>query len=56
MLCALWAVGAHAVQDCEMNGQHVNPSNGSTTAGKTGIMKCRDRDSGKLVREEEPVR
>lgn len=42
-----------AVQDCEINGQHVNPANGNTTQGKTGIMKCRDRDSGKLVREEE---
>lgn len=45
--------GALAVQDCELNGQHVNPANGGTTEGKTGIMKCRDRDSGKLVREEE---
>ena len=44
---------AVAVQDCEINGQHVNPANGSTTEGKTGIMKCRDRDTGKLVREEE---
>lgn len=44
---------ALAVQDCEINGQHVNPANGGTTEGKTGIMKCRDRDSGKLVREEE---
>ena len=49
----LLAAPAHAVQDCEMNGQHVNPANGSTYAGKSGIMKCRDRDSGKLVREEE---
>jgi antitoxin component YwqK of YwqJK toxin-antitoxin module len=44
---------AHAVQDCEMNGQHVNPANGSTYAGKTGIMKCIDRDTRKLVREQE---
>ena len=44
---------AHAVEDCEMNGEHVNPANGSTYAGKSGIMKCRDRDSGKLVRETE---
>src|SRR5688572_13268264 len=44
---------AYAVQDCEMNGQHVNPANGSTYAGKTGIMKCVDRDTKKLVREEE---
>lgn len=42
-----------AVYDCEMDGAHVNPANGSTTAGRTGIMKCVDRDSRKLVREEE---
>ena len=52
VFCA-FPVAAFAVQDCEINGQHVNPANGSTTEGKTGIMKCRDRDSGKLVREEE---
>jgi antitoxin component YwqK of YwqJK toxin-antitoxin module len=52
-LLALFAVPALAVQDCEINGAHVNPANGNTTAGKSGIMKCRDRDTGKLVREEE---
>ncbi|MFO1284448.1 MAG: hypothetical protein U1F51_18665 [Burkholderiales bacterium] len=44
---------ALAVQDCELNGESVNPANGSTTRGKTGLMRCRDRDSGKVVREEE---
>ncbi|MDO9403099.1 MAG: hypothetical protein Q7T87_03610 [Polaromonas sp.] len=44
---------AHAVQDCELGGQHVNPANGNTTAGKTGLMRCKDRDSGQLVREQE---
>lgn len=29
---------ALAVQDCEINGQHVNPANGGTTEGKTGII------------------
>ena len=42
-----------AVQDCELNGTSVNPANGSTTEGKTGIMRCKDRDSGLLVREQE---
>lgn len=42
-----------AVYDCDMNGEHVNPANGSTTAGKSGIMKCVDRDTRKLVREAE---
>src|SRR5678816_3281604 len=52
IVLAIPAVGL-AVQDCEISGQHVNPANGATTEGKTGIMKCRDRDTGKLVREEE---
>ncbi|MFZ6746107.1 hypothetical protein ACO0LC_23010 [Undibacterium sp. JH2W] len=44
---------AWAVEDCEINKESVNPANGSTTAGKTGIMKCVERDTGKLVREQE---
>ena len=36
---------------CDLNGQEVNTDNGSTTAGKTGILKCY-RD-GKLWREQE---
>jgi len=44
---------AHAVQDCELNGAHVNPANGNTTQGKTGLMRCKDRDSGELQREQE---
>ena len=39
--------------DCELNGQHVNLDNGSTTAGKSGIVKCVDRESRKPMREEE---
>jgi len=50
LLCCSAAL---AVQDCELNGEHVNPANGYTTEGKTGIMKCRERDTGKLVREQE---
>ncbi|MDB5966710.1 MAG: hypothetical protein JWQ72_3210 [Polaromonas sp.] len=47
------AASAAAVQDCELNGERVSPNNGATTAGKTGIMRCKDRDSGQLVREQE---
>ena len=52
LLC-LAAGTAHAVQDCELNGQGVNPANGSTTVGKTGLMRCKDRDSGVFQREQE---
>jgi len=44
---------AHAVQDCEINGIAVNPGNGNTTAGKTGLMRCKDRDTRALVREQQ---
>ncbi len=42
-----------AISDCEVNGQPVNPSNGNTTAGKTGMMRCKDRDTGAHSREQE---
>lgn len=47
------AVAAHAQQDCELNGRGVNPANGATTAGKTGLLRCKDRASGELQREEQ---
>lgn len=47
------AGAAHAVQDCELNGQRVDPANGSTTAGKSGLMRCKERDSGVIQREQE---
>jgi hypothetical protein len=62
---ALAALGqlplAPAVQVCELNAQHVNPSNGSTTEGKTGLMRCREGgpvmseldERGNVVRDDE---
>lgn len=44
---------AHAVQSCELNGQSVNPNNGATTEGKTGLMRCREGEGGPLLREQE---
>jgi antitoxin component YwqK of YwqJK toxin-antitoxin module len=41
------------VMDCDIGGQSVNPSNGSTTAGKSGLMRCVDRSTRELLREEE---
>lgn len=51
--CLLAPAWAHAVQDCELNGESVNPHHGGTTAGKTGLMRCKDRDSGQPTREQE---
>jgi antitoxin component YwqK of YwqJK toxin-antitoxin module len=50
-LCAVQLV--HAAQDCDIAGESVSPNNGATTAGKTGMMRCRDRDTKQLVREQE---
>jgi len=52
-LVAFAPLAAHAVQDCELNGESINPDNGNTTRGKTGIMRCKDRDTGKPTREQE---
>jgi hypothetical protein len=52
--CLLSLFGsAHAVQDCDIAGVGVTPANGNTTAGKTGLMRCRDRDSGVIQREQQ---
>ena len=46
------AAPAFAVESCDLDGEHVNPNNGNTTAGKTGLMRCRDGDGGRLLREQ----
>ena len=48
-----WALQAAAVQDCDIAGVSVNPANGATTAGKTGLMRCVERDTGQVQREQE---
>ncbi len=48
MVCApVWAV-----QRCELNGESVNPNNGHTTAGKSGVMRCTDEDGAVRLREQ----
>ncbi|VTU17882.1 toxin-antitoxin system YwqK family antitoxin [Variovorax sp. PBL-E5] len=49
----LLANAAQAVQDCELDGRSVNPANGDTIAGKSGLMRCKDRDTGVLMREQQ---
>ena len=53
MVAALACPSVWAVQACDIDGQHVNPNNGHTTQGKTGLMRCRDGEGGPLVREQE---
>lgn len=47
------ATAALAVQDCEFNGKSINTNNGAETAGKSGMVRCKDRDSGLMEREYE---
>lgn len=51
--CLLASQASYAVQDCEFGGQHIDTNNGSATAGKTGMVLCKDRDTGRPEREYE---
>lgn len=44
---------AFAIQTCELDGQPVNVANGATTAGRSGLIRCRDADTGLVQREEQ---
>ena len=44
---------AWAVQDCDLNGEFVDPLSKASLEGKSGTMRCRDRSSGVLTREQE---
>lgn len=48
-----YATGASAIIRCEFNGKPVNPNNGAETAGLTGLLRCRDENTGQLQREQE---
>ena len=52
-ICCAFASQASAIVRCELGGKSVNPNNGNETAGLTGMMRCKDEDSGKLHREQE---
>lgn len=52
-ILALVCQVAHAVNDCDFNGKRIDTGNGAATAGKTGMVRCKDRDSGQMVREYE---
>jgi antitoxin component YwqK of YwqJK toxin-antitoxin module len=42
---------AWAVEDCSLNGKDINLSNGESTKGITGVVRCTDRETGTLSRE-----
>ncbi|RZL64142.1 MAG: hypothetical protein EOP81_09840 [Variovorax sp.] len=43
----------HAVQDCDLDGTPINVNHGGMTAGKSGLIRCKDRDSGQVRREQQ---
>ena len=49
----LLSASAWAINDCELNGEAINTNNGAATRGKTGLLRCKDRNSGLLQREQE---
>lgn len=51
LLFACLLAGTADARRCVLNGEDVNPDNGSTTAGKTGVMACH-RDDGSLWYEQ----
>jgi antitoxin component YwqK of YwqJK toxin-antitoxin module len=52
-ICCAFTGQASAIVRCELGGKSVNPNNGNETAGLTGMLRCKDEDSGKLQREQE---
>jgi antitoxin component YwqK of YwqJK toxin-antitoxin module len=44
---------ALAIQVCELNGESIDTYNGNSTKGKTGLVRCKDKDTGVVQRETE---
>ena len=51
-LGALVCANAWGIPACVLNGESVSPSNGHTTAGKSGVMRCTDPDGAVRLREQ----
>ena len=52
-LCILAGGVAHAALDCELNGRSVNLSDASSVGGNTGLVRCKERGTGELQREQQ---
>jgi YD repeat-containing protein len=42
-----------ALQRCELDGRPVDVNNGAATANRSGLVRCRDADSGQVEREQQ---
>ena len=47
------SMSASAIIRCEIDGRPINTSNGAELAGKSGLVRCREEDTGHLQREQE---
>ena len=50
--CLLLAALPAAARHCEIDGEQVNPDNGATTAGRTGVLVCRQDDGSPMYEHE----
>jgi antitoxin component YwqK of YwqJK toxin-antitoxin module len=48
-----YVASASAIIRCELNGKPINVSNGAELAGQSGLVRCREEDTGQLQREQE---
>lgn len=44
---------ASAIIRCELNGKPINVRNGAETAGQSGLVRCKEEDTGHVQREQE---
>ena len=55
-MAALWLLAAGPAQaalECELNGRSVNLSDAGSITGKTGLVRCKERGTGELQREQQ---
>ena len=48
-----YGTSACAIIRCELHGKPINVSNGAELAGKSGLVRCKEEDTGHLQREQE---
>ena len=53
LAAAAFTSHALAIQVCELNGESIDTYNGNSTKGKTGLVRCKDKDTGVVQRETE---
>ena len=53
LAAAAFTSHAFAIQVCELNGESIDTNNGNSTKGKTGLVRCKDKDTGVVQRETE---